>query len=119
VQCVIAEMFAFIFSRNSPLLGLVAITITDQAFYKLANDGVEISINLEANEVEVAGSNIGFAFRAMERRFMELGGTTQSFHTHGEKLSQAMVQPSCAKAFRKISKKDAMLGDNSQSQLAW
>ncbi|KAH3913649.1 hypothetical protein HBI56_080790 [Parastagonospora nodorum] len=93
--------------------------ITDQALYKLANEDVEISIDLVASEVEVAGSNIGFAFSAMEKQLMESSGTTQAFFKHEKKLFQTIVQPSGAKVFRKISKNDAMLGDNSRYQLAW
>jgi 3-isopropylmalate dehydratase small subunit len=119
VQCVIAESFAFIFSRNSPSLGLVTITITDPAFYKLANDGIKISIDLEANELEVEGSTFEFEFSSMERQLMELGGITQAFHKHGKTLFQTMVQPSGTKVFNKPSKVTQVSSDNRRSQLAW
>jgi aconitase A len=119
VQCVIAESFAFIFSRNSPSLGLVTITITDSAFYKLATDGAKISVDLEANHLKVGGSTFGFEFSAMERQLMELGGITQAFHKHGKTLFQTMVQPSGAKVFNKSSKASAIPSDNRRSQLAW
>jgi 3-isopropylmalate dehydratase small subunit len=119
VQCVIAESFAFIFSRNSPSLGLVAITITDPAFYKLATDGVELSIDLEANRLQVCGETFCFDFSSMERQLMELGGITQAFHKHGKTLFQTMVKPPSVRVFNKSSKGPAPTIDNKQSQLAW
>jgi 3-isopropylmalate dehydratase small subunit len=119
VQCVIAESFAFIFGRNSPSLGLVTITITDPAFYRLATDGVEISIDLEANRLQVGGETFDFEFSAMERQLMELGGITQAFHKHGKTLFQTMVRPAGARVFNKASEKRAIASDNRQSQLAW
>ena len=119
MQCVIAESFAFIFSRNSPSLGLVTITITDPAFYKLAADGVDMSIDLEANRLQVSGKTFGFEFSAMERQLMELGGITQAFHKHGKTLFQTMVKPPGARVFNKSIDRTAAPNDNRQSQLAW
>ncbi|KAF2028650.1 aconitase iron-sulfur domain-containing protein [Setomelanomma holmii] len=118
VQCVIAESFAFIFSRNSPSLGLVTINISDPAFYELAIDGVEISVDLEANNLQVGGQP--FAFSAMERQFMELGGITQAFHKHGKTMFQTMVESmGPTNVFRKPAKPTAFDGDNRKTQLAW
>lgn len=119
MQCVIAKSFAFIFSRNSPSLGLVTITITDPAFYKLARDGVEISINLEANRLDVGEETFKFEFSAMERQLMELGGITQAFHKHGKTLFRTMVKPAGAKIFNKPNDNGVILGDGRRSQLAW
>jgi 3-isopropylmalate dehydratase small subunit len=119
VQCVIAESFAFIFSRNSPSLGLVTISITDPAFYGLAIDGADISVDLEASRLQVGGETFGFEFSAMERQLMELGGITQAFHKHGKSLFQTMVRPAGARVFSKSSEPKAIVGDQRQSQLAW
>jgi 3-isopropylmalate dehydratase small subunit len=80
---VIADSFAFIRIRNSPSLGLVAITIADPAFYELATDGVEVSIDLEANRLQVGGETFSFDSNSMEKQLMEFDGTTQAFHEHG------------------------------------
>jgi 3-isopropylmalate dehydratase small subunit len=119
VQCVIAKSFAFIFSRNSPSLGLVTITITDPAFYELASDGVKRSVDLDANHLQVGGKTFGFEFSAMERQLMELGGITQAFHKHGKTLFQTMVRPAGARVFSKSSEHRANVGNRRQSQLAW
>jgi 3-isopropylmalate dehydratase small subunit len=119
VQCVIAESFAFIFSRNSPSLGLVTITITDPAFYQLATDGVEISIDLEGNQLQICGKEFTFEFSAMERQIMELGGITQAFHIHGKKLFQTMVKQSGPKVFKNVGKGTPMVEGGRKAQLAW
>ena len=119
VKCVIAESFAFIYSRNQPSLGLVGIVITDPAFYELAVDGAEISIDLEANKLEVKEKEFSFDFSEMERKLMDLGGITQAFHEYGKTLFQTMCKPNGAKIFHKPDKKTAMVGAPKKEGLAW
>ena len=40
ITCVIAKSFSFIFNRNLSALGLLGITITEESFYDLIQDGV-------------------------------------------------------------------------------
>jgi 3-isopropylmalate dehydratase small subunit len=119
IKCVIAESFAFIYSRNQPSLGLVGIIIKDPEFYALANDGVEISVDLEANKLSVGGKEFGFDFSQMERKLMELGGITQAFHKYGKELFQTMCKPSGTKVFHKPDRKSATVGGGKKSNLAW
>lgn len=119
VQCVIAKSFAFIFSRNSPSLGLPIIIITCPRFYELAADGKDISVDLEGNRLQVGGEEFSFEFSSMERKLMELGGITQAFHKYGKELFQTMVKPSGAKVFHKPDSKKPLVTDQRQSQLAW
>jgi 3-isopropylmalate dehydratase small subunit len=119
VKCVIAESFAFIYSRNQPSLGLVGIVITDPSFYELAVDGAEISIDLEANKLQVKGKEFGFDFSEMERKLMDLGGITQAFHKYGKELFQTMCKPNSAKVFRKPDGVAASVGGPKKSNLAW
>lgn len=116
----IAESYAFIFSRNSPSLGLPIIAIRDPTFYELATDGVEILIDLEGNRLEVDEKEFKFEFSSMERKFMELGGITQAFHKYGKGLFQTMVKPSGTKVFHKPDTKTGIIRDQgAKSQLAW
>lgn len=119
IKCVIAESFAFIYSRNQPSLGLVGIVITDPAFYKLAVDGVEVSIDLETNKLQVKGKEFGFDFSEMERKLMDLGGITQAFHKYGKELFQTMCKPNNAKVFRKPYRVPALVEEPKKSSLAW
>ncbi|ORY13136.1 aconitase family protein [Clohesyomyces aquaticus] len=119
VKCVIAPSFAFIYSRNQPSLGLVGITITDPSFYELANDGVKVSVNLEANRLKVADKEFGFEFSQMEKKLMELGGITQAFHKYGKELFQTMCKPSGARVFHKPERKIVATGGGKNSDLQW
>lgn len=115
----IAKSFAFIYSRNQPSLGLVGIVITDEAFYELASDGAEISINLEAHTLQVGDKEFGFEFSQMEKKLMELGGITQAFHKYGKELFQTMCRPNSTKVFHTSDRKAATVGGVKKSSLAW
>lgn len=118
IKCVIAESFAFIYSRNQPSLGLVGIIMTDPSFYQLAVDGADISIDLEANKLQIGDQEFAFEFSQMERKLMELGGITQAFHKHGKKLFQTMCKPS-AKVFKQSARRAAATGGTVEPALAW
>ncbi|KAF2122765.1 aconitase family protein [Lophiotrema nucula] len=94
IQAVVAESFAFIYSRNQPSLGLPGIIIKDPEFYRLAGEGAELSIDLEENKLKVGDEKFGFDFSQMERKLMDLGGITQAFDKYGKELFQKMCKPS-------------------------
>ncbi|KKA19926.1 hypothetical protein T310_6086 [Rasamsonia emersonii CBS 393.64] len=94
VRCVIAKSFAFIFARNAPNLGLLALTITDEAFYDAAQDAVDISVDLAARRVTVDGKeSFGFQLSQMERELIANGGIASAFNRFGKKLFQVMCAP--------------------------
>jgi len=93
VQCVIAKSFSFIFARNQPNLGLMGITITDEAFYKAAADGVEIAIDLTRNMVTVNELTFQFRLSQMEKELFTHGGITSAFGKFGAKLFEVMCMP--------------------------
>jgi 3-isopropylmalate dehydratase small subunit len=72
VKCVISESFAFIFSRDTPSLGLVSKTITNLSFYEMATDDAEIPMDLEINRLQVGGKTFGFEFSAMDNSLWSL-----------------------------------------------
>ncbi|KAJ9194052.1 hypothetical protein DTO164E3_4742 [Paecilomyces variotii] len=93
VQCVIAKSFAFIFQRNMPNLGLLGITMTDDAFYESAADGAEISIDFTARLIEVDGKRFGFELSRMERELFKYGGIASAFRKFGNSLFEKMTGP--------------------------
>ncbi|KAK6827302.1 3-isopropylmalate dehydratase large subunit 2 [Apiospora arundinis] len=102
VQCVIAQSFAFIYSRNQPSLGLLGITIDDPAFYQEvdqatgSSDNAGIEIDLVANVVRVGPGRKEFAFELsqMEKRLTELGGVTPAFKKFGKHIFDALTSGS-------------------------
>lgn len=94
VECVIARSFAFIYSRNQPSLGLLGITITDEAFYEAAQDGVAIDVDLVANVARVGGAEYAFELSPMEKRLTSLGGVAPAFNKFGKKIFAALTSGS-------------------------
>ncbi|PCG89472.1 Aconitase/3-isopropylmalate dehydratase large subunit, alpha/beta/alpha, subdomain 1/3 [Penicillium occitanis (nom. inval.)] len=93
VQCVIAKSFAFIFQRNMPNLGLLGITISDEAFYDSATDGTDISINLSTNEIVLGERRMSFELSQMEKELFDHGGISSAFSKFGKNLFEAMTTP--------------------------
>jgi 3-isopropylmalate dehydratase small subunit len=119
VKCVIVESFAFSSSRNSHLLSLVTIIITDPAFYKLTADGAERFVDLDTSKLGVGGKTFELEFSSVERQLMELGSITRTCHKHGETMFQNIVKPADTEVFRKPKEKNLVLSDGRQQQLAW
>ena len=90
MKCVIARSFAFIYSRNQPSLGLLGITISDDGFHSLAQDGVEINIDLDENVLYVDGKRFSFQLSPMEKQLMNLGGITPAFKKFGKNLFEKL-----------------------------
>ncbi|KAJ6146466.1 hypothetical protein N7497_008448 [Penicillium chrysogenum] len=91
VQCVIAKSFAFIFQRNMPSLGLLGITMEDESFFQVADDGVSISIDLNSRIIDVAGKTFGFKLSQMETEIFQFGGIASAFGVFGNKLLEAIT----------------------------
>ncbi|KAH7025837.1 3-isopropylmalate dehydratase large subunit 2 [Microdochium trichocladiopsis] len=94
VECVIAKSFAFIYSRNQPSLGLLGITITDEAFYEAAQDGAGIDVDLVANVARVGGKEFAFELSQMEKSLTSLGGVAPAFNKFGKKIFDALTSGS-------------------------
>jgi 3-isopropylmalate dehydratase small subunit len=93
VKAVIARSFAFIYARNQPNLGLVGITITDDAFYKVAVDGASICIDLEASRVDCSGKLFPFTLSSMEKKLIAAGGITEAFKKFGAETFNRLCKP--------------------------
>lgn len=94
VQCVIARSFAFIYSRNQPSLGLLGITIADEAFYDAARDGEAIEVDLDQNVAIVGGREFPFELSQMEKSLTSLGGVAPAFNKFGKKIFDALTSGS-------------------------
>jgi 3-isopropylmalate dehydratase small subunit len=96
VQVVIAKSFAFIYGRNQPNLGLLGIVMTDPAFYEVATDGTEISVDLDNLQIDVQTEDgtktFPFQISAMERQLFECGGVTDAWKKWGRSLWKEMCR---------------------------
>ncbi|KAJ9494116.1 hypothetical protein H2202_010423 [Exophiala xenobiotica] len=92
VQCVIAKSFAFIYARNQPNIGLLGITITDEAFFMEARHGRDISIDLKCSQVRCGTKSFDFQLSDMEKQLIAVGGLTEAFKRFGSQVFDIMCQ---------------------------
>ena len=92
VQAVIAKSFAFIHKRNLVNEALPYLVVLDEAFYALAEEGAEVSVDLASGTVAAGGKR--FAARspspivqAMQRE----GGLVPAIQAHGTGVFQALT----------------------------
>ena len=93
VKAVIAKSFGFIYARNQPNLGLLGITISDDAFYETAQVGADIAIDLAASEVVCGGQHFPFVLSDMEKRLIAAGGLTEAFKSFGKSVFDKLCRP--------------------------
>ncbi|KAF9893323.1 hypothetical protein FE257_011755 [Aspergillus nanangensis] len=114
VQCVIADSFAFIFQRNMPNLGLLGITMHDPAFFEVARDGEDISIDFSGKTITVSGMHFAFELSQMERELFQCGGIASAFQKFGNRLFEKMTAP------KNISRKsDRVMDQGDKVGLQW
>jgi 3-isopropylmalate dehydratase small subunit len=98
IQCVIAKSFAFIYARNQPNIGLLGITITDEEFYAVAKQGVDITIDVGRSRVKCGGQTFPFQLSDMEKQLIAAGGLTEAFKKFGKQLFSTLCRPSPGKS---------------------
>lgn len=92
VQCVIAESFAFIYSRNQPSLGLWGFTMTDPCFYDKAQTGESIDIDFSLNELTISGERFPFELTDIEKALTRRGGIIKAFNQYGTKVYNVITR---------------------------
>ncbi|KAG0246286.1 Isocitrate/isopropylmalate dehydrogenase-domain-containing protein [Mortierella sp. GBAus27b] len=118
VKAVIAKSYAFIYARNQPNMSLLGIILEDEAFYKDAQEGAEVSIDVKDRKIHCAGKSYSFGLSLMEERLLAGGGVTEMYKTYGKKLFRVATAPagaSCGTEASAGSKSNC--GDD--SELAW
>lgn len=98
-----------------PNLGLLGITISDEAFYDSATDGTDVSINLSTNEIVLGQRRITFELSQMEKELFDHGGISSAFSKFGKNLFEAMTAPKNLAR----SAKNASSDSNARAQFQW
>ncbi|KAJ9620752.1 hypothetical protein H2204_012162 [Knufia peltigerae] len=92
VQAVIARSFAFIYGRNQPSLGLLGVTISDDAFFQAAKEGEDITLDIPSRTATVAGHAYPFALSDMEYNLTVNNGMTDSYKKFGKAIWENFTQ---------------------------
>ncbi|CAJ0746258.1 642_t:CDS:2 [Entrophospora sp. SA101] len=123
IKAVIAKSYAYIYSRNQPNMALLGITVDDDEFYKLAQEGEEVTIDVKNRKVICCEKEFKFRLSLMEERLIAAGGVTKMYEKYGIKLFREAVANneqigSCGSEANKNSIIDNSCNNNSK-ELAW
>ncbi|KAF9874425.1 aconitase family protein [Colletotrichum karsti] len=91
IKCVIAQSFAFIYSRNQPSLGLWGFVVDDPKFYEKATMGAGIEIDLDRNTLAVDGETFQFQLSELEKKLTKMGGMTNGFNKFGKRIYDVLT----------------------------
>ncbi|CAI2167948.1 14972_t:CDS:2 [Funneliformis geosporum] len=83
VKVVIAKSYAYIYS----------ITVEDEEFYTLAQEGVEVEVAVKDRKVICCGKEFEFGLSLMEEKLIAAGGVTEMYQKYGARLFRAAVAP--------------------------
>ncbi|KAJ1674621.1 hypothetical protein EV182_002904, partial [Spiromyces aspiralis] len=119
IKAVIAKSFAFIYARNQPNMALLGITLTDERFYELAQEGAEVSINLKDRVITCGGEEFKFGLSLMEERLIAGGGVTKMYHKYGKALFRAAISANPDEVAASCGSSTACGDSLAQEQLAW
>jgi len=89
IRCVIAKSYAFIHKRNLVNEALPYLVVRDEAFYALANEGVEIAVDLAMGVVTIPSTGQSFAAEPLAQVVQSLGregGLVPAIQRHGAKV---------------------------------
>src|SRR4051812_29989108 len=104
-------------------MALLGITVEDEEFYKLAQEGEEIIIDIKNRKVICCDKEFKFGLSLMEEKLIAAGGVTKMYEKYGIKLFRAAVADneqtsSCGSEANKNSIIDNCNNNNSK-ELAW
>ena len=89
IRCVIAKSYAFIHKRNLVNEALPYLVVRDEAFYALANEGVEIAVDQAMGVVTIPSTGQSFAAEPLAQVVQSLGregGLVPAIQRHGAKV---------------------------------
>ncbi|KAJ1884214.1 hypothetical protein LPJ66_010719 [Kickxella alabastrina] len=104
-------------------MALLGIVLKDEKFYELAQEGVEVSIDLPNRKIHCAGYTFPFNLSTMEERLILGGGVTEMYKKYGNLLFRAAIaadpEAVLKNAGGSCGKPKTACGDADTQQLAW
>ena len=74
-------------------MALLGVTVKDDEFYELAQEGAEVSVNMHSRTVSVDGRAFPFGLSVMEERLISMGGVTEMYKKFGKRLFRVATSP--------------------------
>jgi len=92
IQAVIAKSYAFIYARNQVNNGLLGIKLYDEEFYKLAQEGETVSIDVEKRIIHCGGKEFPFKLDPIEQKLLSSGGLMKVYDQFGSELFKKLQE---------------------------
>lgn len=86
IQAVIAKSYAFIYGRNQVNNGLMGIKLQDEEFYRLAQEGEEVTIDVTNRRIHCAGRAWDFRLDRIQEQLLAEGGLLSTYEKYGPLL---------------------------------
>jgi aconitate hydratase/homoaconitate hydratase len=92
VRAVLARSFAFIHKRNLVNEALPYLVVTDDEFYRLADEGAEIEVDLAAGRVRAGGREFAASAQSpIARALQREGGLVPAIQHHGREVFERLA----------------------------
>lgn len=88
----IAKSYAFIYARNQANNGLLGIKLEDESFYELAQENVELEIDVGNRVVRCCGEVFGFVLDPIEEKLLAAGGLLKVYNLYGTRLFKKLQE---------------------------
>lgn len=86
IQVVIAKSYAFIYQRNQVNNGLMGIKLLDDEFYKLAQEGIEVQVDVKNRQIHCEGKTWHFRLDRIQEQLLAEGGLLSTYEKYGPSL---------------------------------
>jgi homoaconitate hydratase len=86
IQAVIARSYAFIYGRNQANNGLLGIRLDDDDFYDLAQEDVQVSLDIGKRMISCCGKLFPFELDSIEEALLRAGGLLSVYDRYGTSL---------------------------------
>lgn len=86
IEAVIARSYAFIYQRNQVNNGLMGIKLQDDDFYRLAQEGEEVEIDIKNRKIHCAGRTWDFRLDRIQEQLLAEGGLLSTYERYGPSL---------------------------------
>jgi homoaconitate hydratase len=86
IKAIIAKSYAFIYARNQANNGLLGIRLETPEFYSLAQEGADISVDMEHKVITCQHREFEFELDPIEEALLRAGGLLSVYEIYGSSL---------------------------------
>lgn len=102
-----------------PSIGLLGFVVADDDFFRLADHGAEIEIDVKGGCVRVAGRPFSFRLDEMELKLVENRGLAEAFRRYSKDVYDALCSSSSGSVPSTASLADVSMQRQWAGQLTW